>query len=251
MGSPLVGEDTNQKRRGAMEKQTHFSRQIIGVIIFSIAMGFLETAVVVYLRQIFYPDGFKFPLIPIPSKTLIVELCREAATLIMLVWVGLLAGKTKYQRFAFFLLAFGIWDIVYYVFLKILLGWPASLATWDILFLIPVPWVGPVWAPCILALTMILFAAMILWQEQRTLKYSIPFKYVLLLIIGCIVVISSFCIDPISNLSQFSVGSAVPYQSGKFNWLLFVLGEVLLLVGGILGVYLYNNRLPRNIVGNG
>ena len=89
---------------------------ILWLTIFGIAMGFLETAVVIYLRRIYYPDGFKFPLVEIENGILSVEILREVATIIMLFAIGFLAGKTKLQRFAFFIYSFAIWDIFYYVF---------------------------------------------------------------------------------------------------------------------------------------
>jgi hypothetical protein len=91
---------------------------IIWLTIFSIAMGLLETAVVIYLREIYYPTGFKFPLVNIKKSVIEVELWRELATIIMLAAIGYLAGKTKAQRFVFFLFCFGVWDIFYYVFLN-------------------------------------------------------------------------------------------------------------------------------------
>ena len=109
-------------------------KNTIWVILFSIAMAYLESAVVVYLREIYYPEGFIFPLTPIDSTIAITEFWREVATLVMLLGIGILTGKSAPQRLAFFLLSFAIWDIFYYVFLYVLLGWPASLMTWDILF---------------------------------------------------------------------------------------------------------------------
>src|SRR5699024_5303295 len=94
------------------------------LLLFSIAMGYLEAAVVVYLRDIYYAGGFVFPLVPIHPRDLETELGREAATLIMLVGVGILAGRTRLQKVSFFLIAFGVWDVFYYVFLKLILGWP-------------------------------------------------------------------------------------------------------------------------------
>src|ERR1044072_1842951 len=127
-------------------------KTIAWISLFAISMGFLESSVVIYLRELYYPSGFQFPLQPIPMAIARVEFFRELATLIMLIGVGILSGKTRLQRFAYFVLAFGIWDLFYYLFLYLFIGWPQSLATWDILFLIPVPWVGPVWAPCLLCL---------------------------------------------------------------------------------------------------
>ena len=83
------------------------------------------------------------------------EVVREAATLVMLLAVGGLAGRSWRSRLGYALVAFGVWDIFYYVFLKIITGWPHSLLDWDILFLIPLPWWGPVMAPVSIALVML------------------------------------------------------------------------------------------------
>jgi hypothetical protein len=138
------------------------SRTVAALLLFGISFGYLEAAVVVYLRAIYdpirervhpgRPAGDLFPLIspeqlhaagPENTKRLGIEIGREAATIIMLAAVGLAAGRNFNQRMAAFSIAFGLWDISFYAFLKLMLGWPQSLFTWDILFLIPLPWVGP------------------------------------------------------------------------------------------------------------
>jgi len=101
------------------------------------------------------------------------EIFREAATLIMLVGIGIIAGRNSSERFAWFLYSFAVWDIFYYVFLKLLLNWPESFMTWDILFLIPVTWVGPVIAPVIVSITMIAFALIILYSNQKSIPVTI------------------------------------------------------------------------------
>ena len=116
-----------------------YIRTCIIVTILSIAMGFLECAVVIYMREILYPGGFEFPLAAIEGDLALTEILREAATMVMLLAIGLMAGRNRSERFAWFLYSFAVWDIFYYVFLKILIGWPSSLLTWDILFLIPMP----------------------------------------------------------------------------------------------------------------
>ena len=147
-------------------KSLPFPARILFIItIFSIAMGFMESSVVVYLREILYPGGFDFPLAPINLHLAITELIREAATLIMLLTIGIIAGRTASERFAWFIFSFAIWDLFYYIFLKLLLGWPESLLTWDILFLIPITWVGPVISPVLVALTMILLAVIIIYYN--------------------------------------------------------------------------------------
>ena len=151
--------------------------EIILAVIFAIAMGYLEAAVVVYLRELYYSDGFyikekvgfpfiKFGLVeelkPFSKKLILTELGREAATIIMLVTLSLIAGNSIKSYIAYFLILFGIWDIFYYVFLKVILGWPESLSTTDVFFLIPVPWIGPVWLPVLLSLIIISIGLIIL-----------------------------------------------------------------------------------------
>jgi hypothetical protein len=222
---------------------------------FSIAMGFLETVVVVYLRVIYYPDGFRFPLAPISKELAVAEFCREAATVVMLASVGWLAGKTAVQRFAFFVYSFAVWDIFYYVFLYVLLGWPESLFTWDILFLIPVTWVGPVLAPCIVALTMILFAGIVSWLGHKGYPTVLPRRSVWLWLAGCAIIIGSFVYDYLAFVQQHHGLSAL-WSPGKqdalfaeitayvptyYPWWIFSIGEVLLLIGNFY-LYQYNTR---------
>lgn len=151
---------------------------IIIVAIFSIAFAYIESAVVVYLREIFHPEGFDFPLEvfgpeQINTKLLFTEIGREAATLILILTACILFGNNLRQRFAHFLFIFAIWDIFYYVWLKVLLGWPASIMDWDILFLIPVTWASPVLAPVLVSLTLFLFALVILELDSRNIHIRV------------------------------------------------------------------------------
>lgn len=217
---------------------------LVLVTLFSIAMGYLESAVVIYMREILYPEGFAFPLAPIEMDLAITEIFREAATLIMLLGIGLLAGKTPSEKFAWFLYSFAIWDIFYYVFLKLLIGWPASLLTWDILFLIPVTWVGPVITPVIVALTMVLLALILVYFNRTTGKAKIILREWAVLILGSVVLILAWTWDysgyilehfsfreiwtlPMGELYQV----AQDYIPRKFNWGIYTLGEFIVLSG--------------------
>jgi hypothetical protein len=153
---------------------SRWGRIAAGLVLFGVSFGYVEAAVVVYLRTIYdplrrqinpgRPAGDLLPLIttdqlrdaaPATSKLLGVEVVREAATLIMLASVAWVAAGGWSLWLPSFAIAFGTWDLFFYVFLRLLIHWPSSLMTWDILFLIPVPWVAPVLAPSIVSMTII------------------------------------------------------------------------------------------------
>ena len=198
-------------------------------------MAYLESAVVVYLRALLYPEGFDFPLKPITSDLVVTELWREAATLIMLIGAGIMAGKNAIQRFAFFIYCFAVWDIFYYVFLKALLNWPESLFTWDVLFLIPVTWTGPVLSPVLVSVLMIILALFLIRFDEMGYKpRSVDW---MLLMASSLIIIGSFCWDygtfmlsrhefsawwSLSDNALFEL--SLDYIPGVFNWWLWSLG---------------------------
>lgn len=219
---------------------------LLVVSIFSIAMGLLESTVVIYLREILYPEGFGFPLSPVQPDLMLTELLREGATIIMLLGIGFLAGRNTSERFAWFLYSFAIWDIFYYGFLWLLIGWPESLMTNDVLFLLPSTWIGPVITPLIVSLTMIAFALLILVVNRQEVDIKIPGISWLLLITGSVILILGFIWDysafimesmtirDIWTLPKEQVLKlATQYIPRKFNWFLFALGESVILSGVI------------------
>ncbi|OQX82669.1 hypothetical protein B6D60_11740 [candidate division KSB1 bacterium 4484_87] len=196
------------------------NRQILlWMFFFGVAMAYLESAVVVYLRQIYYPDGFHFPIIIIPQKMALIEIGREMATLVMLLAVAFIAGKTRWTRFAYFMLSFGIWDIWYYVWLKVFLDWPASFFTWDLLFLIPAPWVGPVLAPVIVSVSLIVGALVILFVEDSGSRFQLKkWEWLPFLMIPVLIFISFILDAPL----------VVRQQSPEFyHWELLAMAEIL------------------------
>src|SRR5688572_3424386 len=193
----------------------YLTKNVIWLVLFSIAMGFLEGAVVIYLRALYYPSGFSFPLILMSDTNALVEFFREIATIVMLLGIGMMAGRTTNQRLSFFLMSFAIWDIFYYVFLWMVLGWPQSVMDWDILFLVPVPWVGPVITPILITITMLALSAVLLMREKGISKVEWT-----LIVVGSLVVILSWTIE----FQQYSsnVGDAMKaistYVPQIFPW---------------------------------
>lgn len=149
-------------------------RRLIVAAFFAVAFGFVEAAVVVYLRAssgLLYaqrghaPSGF-------PPLFLHIEIVREAATMIMLAAIAALAGRSICQRLIAFLWTFAIWDIFYYVFLYITIGWPNSFKTLDLLFLIPVPWISQVWFPLLVSTLTVL--AVLFYAQKTAVTPALP-----------------------------------------------------------------------------
>jgi len=222
---------------------------LILISLFAISMGIFESAIVVYLRELYYPLGFVFPLMPIDNHIAITELIREFASLIMLLSIGFIAGKNFSQGFAWFIYSFAIWDIVYYLFLYLILSWPKSLFTWDILFLLPITWTGPVIAPIIISFLMILLALSIYkYNIKNGFKVKILRKEWTLLITGSIIIFISFIWDYCRFLSRnISLNEfknkalsdklfnlSLSYIPEKFPWLIFTIGTLIICSGIIL-----------------
>ena len=209
--------------------QTQFPwKNFLFLAAYSIAMGLAEAAIVIYLRELFYPEGFCFPIKLIPAKIAIVEISREAATVIMLLSVGWFSGKRFLTRFAGFIMAFAIWDIFYYVFLKIALDWPATLLDWDILFLIPLPWIGPVLAPVLVSIAFI-GAGVAIWHFEaiaRPLNF-IKIEWILILLAGAVILITF--LTNVKTVAQ----QQMPHP---FWWIFFTAGLILGCAAFVRGV---------------
>jgi hypothetical protein len=207
------------------------------VVLFAIAFGYVESAVVVYLRTIYdpiraslHPDrppDSLLPLItieelreddPLHERRLGIELGRELATLTMLATVATLARRRHGEWLAMFMIAFGVWDIVYYIGLKAMIGFPTSLMTWDILFLIPVPWLGPVLAPVIVSISMIGAGLILLYRCGRGRPLRARWPHWCGIVLGGLIIIVSFCED-----CAVTMDGGLP---GPFNWYLFGIGEL-------------------------
>jgi hypothetical protein len=208
-------------------------RRLAGLAVFAVAMALLESAVVVYLRALYYPQGFAFPIVIIPDRMAAIEVVRELATIIMLGSVAWVAGSDRWHRFLHFCFLFGVWDIFYYVWLMVFLGWPPSLLTWDILFLIPVPWIGPVLAPLLISVGLIGGAIHLLALRARGIELGFSWLHWAAAVAGGCLVLLSFMLDYEVALDG--------RQPPPFRWWLFGLGLAL----GIGALLSGTRRLAR------
>ena len=222
--------------------------RVLNATAYAVAMAYIESAIVVYLRRLYYPQGFNFPLVIIDVPTLCIEVGREAATIVMLATVGMAAGRTKVRKLAYFLYVFGIWDIFYYIWLKVFLDWPASLLTWDVLFLIPVPWVGPVLAPITVALTMIGMGLVLLHLEQRGPVLPAGTVVWLAQMVASLIVIVSFTMDVLPRLPDNGALLA-QWTPTYYRWWMLGLGQALAL--GSFGHWAWRASRARGGGGEG
>lgn len=199
-------------------------QKLLLVGVYAAAMAWVESAVVYYLRTMI--DRVEpYQTNPLPMTTLgfgRVEVAREAATLIMLLAVGWLAGRTRRARLGYTFVAFGVWDILYYVFLIPMTGWPRSLFDWDILFLLPLPWWGPVLAPVSISLLMIACGAL-----MSQFDIAAPRRAWLLNFAGVGAALYVFMADSIGiiGLGAEAVRTVLPVS---FNWALFIVALALM-----------------------
>jgi len=200
------------------------------VCLFAIAMAWVEAAVVLYLRTLVGRlDPYQARPLPVAAGLGEAELIREAATLVMLATVGWLAGRTWRSRLAYATIAFGIWDIFYYVFLRPLTAWPRSLLEWDVLFLLPLPWWGPVLAPLLIAVLMIIGGSLVAFHDSVESPFW-PRGWLLALnVLGSLLALYVFMADAIRVVgaggSEEAVRNLLPVW---FNWPLFGLAWALM-----------------------
>jgi hypothetical protein len=188
------------------------------VMAFAIAMAWVEAASVFYIRALV--DRIEpYQPHPLPMNDVLgyVELWREAATLAMIATLGMLAGRTWLQRAGYAALAFGVWDIFYYVFLRVISGWPRTLLDWDILFLLPLPWWGPVLAPVSIALLMILWGTLVTQSGKGATGARWPWA---LGWVGIVLALAVFMTDAWRALPD-GRDAVLKVLPTTFNWPLF------------------------------
>ncbi len=192
------------------------------VVLFGIAMAWVESATVYYLRlQVDRLEPHQANPLPMRGVVGPVELVREAATLVMLLTIGMLAARTWQRRLGFTAIAFGVWDIFYYVFLKAFCDWPRSLFDWDILFLLPLPWWGPVLAPVCIALLMIVWGTLITqWIDWRPHRSIAPTAWPLCSL-GIVLALYAFMADALRVVRE-GYDATRTVLPETFNWPLFL-----------------------------
>ena len=213
-------------------------RRCVAVAVLAVGLAYSEAALVVYLRELIAPirrehfpaaAGRMLPLLTVRqleeagagyTRLLVVEVSREVAPIVTLLAAAWGLSRGRGQLAAFFLIGFGVWDIFYYVFLRVLIGWPASLGAWDVLYLIPTAWVAPVWAPLVVAATMVAVGLAILRCGDAVPRWRVG--PALAVLAGTGLIMASFL------LRTAEAFVAVPR---RFDWAWFLAGWLLAMAG--------------------
>lgn len=206
-------------------------RKLFWLSLFAVAMAYLEAAVVVYLRELYHPDNIRqiFPPRLTSDFNLAVELGREAATIVMMLSVALLTvRRNKTRVFAAFVFQFGVWDLFYYLWLKVTIGWPVSWTEWDILFLIPWIWLGPWICPVLIAVLFLIWGGLVVASPREIILSRIN---LLFFMVGAILALAAFLQPAIPVFIQEGVEGFSFYLPGRFWWGLFIPGFILMIVG--------------------
>ena len=198
--------------------------------LFAVAMAYIESAVVVYLRQLYSIGDLMTSLPPFDPQIGAIEVGRELATLVMLLAVGWAAGRKFQSRLGFAIFAFGVWDIFYYFWLKVFINWPKSLLDMDILFLIPLPWWGPVLAPVLIATLMAVGGARAVILDERGIKVRFGPMQWAALGSGVLILLYTFMADALAVLPA-DTETLTRLKPTAFNWTIYLIGFCLTVYG--------------------
>ena len=190
--------------------------RLAGSVVFAATMGFFEAAVVVYLRRLWELGQIDVATATLSNRLLLTEVLREVASLGMIASVAYLAGRRSVERFAHAAVIFGTWDLLYYIYLRLLIGWPTSLCDWDILFLIPKTWVGPVLAPILVSAALMCAGAYMALREGSSRPVTVQPPAWMAGIVGGVLVIGSFLMPEVPR--------SPTDRPGGFSWAIFLTG---------------------------
>jgi hypothetical protein len=204
------------------------TRNLVWLTLFALCLAQVEASVVVHLRSVYYPANPLeiFPLTLLTHRDLAIEMIRELATVVMILSVALLTARGFTRVFAAFVYVFGLWDIFYYLWLKIIIGWPVSWFEWDVLYLIPWPWLGPWLTPALIALLFVVWGGWILTSPSEV---RFTRRTTVLFVVGALLALMAFLLPGVPLLLEGEEAFR-GYQPDDFRWSLFIPGYMLMVI---------------------
>ncbi|MDK1023933.1 MAG: hypothetical protein QGD92_06840 [Gammaproteobacteria bacterium] len=197
-------------------------KYLIAVSLFSITMAYIEAAIVVYLRALYEINDLLVDMPVLPDQYTPMEIGREAATLMMLIIIGWISGQRALDRFGYAIFAFGMWDIFYYVWLVVFIDWPESLFDWDLLFLIPLPWWGPVLSPLLIACLLVVGGGLVVIKAAQGESLRFTLIEWSLAGVGVLLALYVFMFDALQALPG-GIEAISEARPTAFNWPLFII----------------------------
>jgi len=204
--------------------------RLTGSFLFAVTMAFFEASVVVYLHRLWELKEIDLVHASLQNPLIFTEVLREAASVGMIATVAWLAGRRGLERLAHAAVIFGTWDILYYIDLHFLMGWPTSLLDGDVLFLIPRPWIGPVLAPVLVSVALIVCGMLVVRREER-LPVRPTWRSWLLALAGGAIVIVSFLLTTVPATLESLAHDTPTSDPMGFSWPIFSAGLVTALAG--------------------
>ena len=204
-------------------------RTFLWLALYAVTMAHVEAALVVHLRGVYHPDDplAIFPMVVLSQRDFAIELARELATVLMILSVAALARRHFAGRFAAFVFVFGLWDIFYYIWLRVMIGWPTSWWEWDVLFLIPWPWLGPWLTPVLIALMFVVWGGWALTRESAPVWSRTTLTT---FTVGAVIGVAAFLI-PVAPLLSGGEDALRGFTPDEFPWLVYWLGVALMAAG--------------------
>jgi hypothetical protein len=197
--------------------------------VYAMAMAYVEAAVVIYLRRLYNIEDIARDIPSFESDIAAIEMGRELATLVMLLGIGWIAGRSLQSRLAFAFFAFGVWDIFYYFWLWVFIGWPASPLDMDLLFLLPLPWWGPVLSPMLIALLMVGGGIAGVLNDDGGYRVRLNWNDVGLLALGLVICLYVFMADAVAAM-PIHPKNFHEIQPTTFKWPIYITGFVLMCI---------------------
>lgn len=219
-------------------------RKLPFIALFAIAMANAEAAAVSYLRELYGIEDLVRDLPAAADRFTAIEIGREVATMVMLLSVGLIAGRKLQDRLGAFVFAFGVWDIAYYVWLAIFAGFPHSPLDWDVLFLIPLPWWGPVLAPALIAAVMAVGGAAAVYGADRGVSWRLSRTNAAIAAAGIAIVLYTFMADALGAAPD-GAAAVRHVRPSDFQWGPFAMGFVVMSWAGLRVTWPGRSRLLR------
>lgn len=223
----------------------NLKNKFLWLAIFAIAMAFVETAVVVYLREMYFPENIQqiFPPKIFHPRDVWIELGRELATITMLLSAAILTTQRSALRiFSAFVFAFGLWDLFYYVFLKLTINWPTHWLEWDILFLIPWAWLGPWICPALIALMFVIWALLVNFLPAH---FHFTRATLSTFVVGSIIALITFLQPAFPILLHRDPKLLETFVPQHFWWPEFLLGYILMGIGLFLPFWSESNTIKK------